>query len=114
MTLLAALTISGEDFRAFANNPHGLMELGFEEPLLCTTVFPRLMSRKAILIGPNSDRDIELALRQQVYLYDLHGSGYCLWASGELCACYPNGVILKQRFIPTLSRVSACFRQCGL
>ena len=36
--------ISAEDFRAFANNPHGLMELGFEEPQLCTTVLPRLIN----------------------------------------------------------------------
>ena len=36
--------ISGDDFQAFANNPHGLMELGFEEPLLCTTVLPRLIN----------------------------------------------------------------------
>ena len=36
--------ISGDDFHAFANNPHGLMELGFEEPQLCTTVLPRLLN----------------------------------------------------------------------
>ena len=31
-------------FHAFANNPHGLMELGFKEPQLCTTVLPRLIN----------------------------------------------------------------------
>ena len=36
--------ISGEDFRAFAENPHGLMEFGFEEPQLFTTVLPRLIN----------------------------------------------------------------------
>ena len=36
--------ISNEDFHAFANNPHGLMELGFQEPQLCTTVLPRLIN----------------------------------------------------------------------
>ena len=36
--------ITSEDFHAFANNPHGLMELGFEEPQLCTTVLPRLIN----------------------------------------------------------------------
>ena len=36
--------ISGEDFRTFAENLHGLMEFGFEEPQLCTTVLPRLIN----------------------------------------------------------------------
>ena len=36
--------ISGEDFRAFAENPHGLMEFGFEEPQLFTAVLPRLIN----------------------------------------------------------------------
>ena len=36
--------ITGEDFRSFAVNPHGLLEFGFEEPQLCTTVLPRLIN----------------------------------------------------------------------
>ena len=35
--------ITSEDFHAFARNPHGLMELGFREPQLCTTVLPCLI-----------------------------------------------------------------------
>ena len=31
--------ITNDDFHAFARNPHGLMELGFREAQLCTTVF---------------------------------------------------------------------------
>ena len=36
--------ITSEDFHAFARNPHGLMELGFREPQLCTTVLPCLIN----------------------------------------------------------------------
>ena len=36
--------ITSEDFHAFARNPHGLMELGFREAQLCTTVLPCLIN----------------------------------------------------------------------
>ena len=36
--------ITSEDFHAFARNPHGLMELAFREPQLCTTVLPCLVN----------------------------------------------------------------------
>ena len=36
--------ITSEDFHAFARNPHGLMELGFRDPQLHTTVLPRLIN----------------------------------------------------------------------
>ena len=34
--------ITSDDFHAFARNPHGLMELGFRDPQLHTTVLPHL------------------------------------------------------------------------
>ena len=36
--------ITSDDFHAFARNPHGLMELGFRDPQLHTTVLPRLIN----------------------------------------------------------------------
>ena len=36
--------ITNDDFRAFARNPHGLMELGFRDPQLHTTVLPQLVN----------------------------------------------------------------------
>ena len=36
--------ITNDDFRAFASNPHGLMELGFRDPQLHTTVLPQLVN----------------------------------------------------------------------
>ena len=33
--------ITSDDFQAFARNPHGLMELGFRDPQLHTTVLPQ-------------------------------------------------------------------------
>ena len=36
--------ITREDFHAFARNPHGLLELGFQVPQLCTTVLPCLIN----------------------------------------------------------------------
>ena len=36
--------ITSDDFRAFARNPHGLMELGFRDPQLHTTVLPHLIN----------------------------------------------------------------------
>ena len=36
--------IASGDFHAFARNPHGLMELGFRDPQLHTTVLPRLIN----------------------------------------------------------------------
>ena len=36
--------ITGEDYQAFAERPHGLMEFGFEVPQLYTTVLPRLIN----------------------------------------------------------------------
>ena len=36
--------ITSDDFREFARNPHGLMELGFREPQLHTTVLPQLVN----------------------------------------------------------------------
>ena len=36
--------ITSDDFHAFARNPHGLMELGFQEPQLCITVLPCLIN----------------------------------------------------------------------
>ena len=36
--------ITSDDFQAFARNPHGLMELGFRDPQLHTTVLPHLIN----------------------------------------------------------------------
>ena len=36
--------ITGEDYQAFAERPHGLMEFGFEVPQLYTIVLPRLIN----------------------------------------------------------------------
>ena len=36
--------ITNDDFRAFASNPHGLMELDFRDPQLHTTVLPQLVN----------------------------------------------------------------------
>ena len=36
--------ITSEDFHAFARNPHGLLELGFQVPQLCTAVLPCLIN----------------------------------------------------------------------
>ena len=36
--------ITSDDFHAFARNPHGLMELGFRDPQLHTTVLPHLIN----------------------------------------------------------------------
>ena len=36
--------ITRRDFEAYARNPHGLMELGFRDPQLHTTVLPRLLN----------------------------------------------------------------------
>ena len=42
--------ISSEDFHAFANNPHGLMELGFQEPQGVTS--PYQFAHSADFFGP--------------------------------------------------------------
>ena len=47
MTMLQQVNyvlITRRDFEAFARNPHGLMELGFRDPQLHTTVLPRLLN----------------------------------------------------------------------
>ena len=36
--------ISEEDFRTYEERPHGVLEFGFEEPQLCTTVLPRFIN----------------------------------------------------------------------
>ena len=36
--------VTSDDFLAFARNPHGLMELGFRDPQLHTTVLPHLIN----------------------------------------------------------------------
>ena len=36
--------ITSDDFQAFARNPHGLMELGFRDHQLQTTVLPHLIN----------------------------------------------------------------------
>ena len=36
--------ITRHDFESFARNPHGLMELGFRDPQLHTTVLPQLLN----------------------------------------------------------------------
>ena len=36
--------ITRDDFQAYASNPHGLMELGFRDPQLHTTVLPQLIN----------------------------------------------------------------------
>ena len=36
--------VTSDDFQAFARNPHGLMELGFRDPQLHTTVLPHLIN----------------------------------------------------------------------
>ena len=36
--------ITRRDFEAYARNPHGLMELGFRDPQLHTTLLPRLLN----------------------------------------------------------------------
>ena len=36
--------ISDDDFRTYEERPHGLLEFGFEEPQLCTTVLPRFIN----------------------------------------------------------------------
>ena len=36
--------ITSDDFQAFSRNPHGLMELGFRDPQLHTTVLPHLIN----------------------------------------------------------------------
>ena len=36
--------ISEEDFRTYEERPHGLLEVGFEEPQVCTTVLPRYVN----------------------------------------------------------------------
>ena len=36
--------ITRDDFYTFARNPHGLMELGFRDPQLHTTVLPHLIN----------------------------------------------------------------------
>ena len=40
--------ITRRDFQAFARNPHGLMELGFRDPQLHTTVLPHLINMPII------------------------------------------------------------------
>ena len=47
MTILQQVNyvlITRHDFEAFARNPHGLMELGFRDPQLHTTVLPQLLN----------------------------------------------------------------------
>ena len=47
MTILQQVNyvlITRRDFEAYARNPHGLMELGFRDPQLHTTVLPRLLN----------------------------------------------------------------------
>ena len=47
MTMLQQVNyvlITRRDFEAYARNPHGLMELGFRDPQLHTTVLPRLLN----------------------------------------------------------------------
>ena len=51
MTILQQVNyvlITRHDFQAFARNPHGLMELGFRNPQLHTTVLPHLISMPII------------------------------------------------------------------
>ena len=43
MTILQQV-ITRHDFKAYARNPHGLMELGFRDPQLHTTVLPQLLN----------------------------------------------------------------------
>ena len=40
--------ITRRDFEAYARNPHGLMELGFRDPQLHTTVLPRLLNLRIL------------------------------------------------------------------
>ena len=47
MTMLQQVNyvlITRRDFETYARNPHGLMELGFRDPQLHTTVLPRLLN----------------------------------------------------------------------
>ena len=47
MTILQQVNyvlITRRDFEAYARNPHGLMELGFRDPQIHTTVLPRLLN----------------------------------------------------------------------
>jgi len=47
MTILQQVNyvlITRHDFEAFVRNPHGLMELGFRDPQLHTTVLPQLLN----------------------------------------------------------------------
>ena len=47
MTILQQVNyvlITRHDFEAYARNPHGLMELGFRDPQLHTTVLPQLLN----------------------------------------------------------------------
>ena len=51
MTILQQVNyvlITRHDFQAFAMNPHGLMELGFRNPQLHTTVLPHLINMPII------------------------------------------------------------------
>ena len=51
MTILQQVNyvlITRHDFQAFAMNPHGLMELGFRDPQLHTTVLPHLINMPII------------------------------------------------------------------
>ena len=53
MTILQQVNyvlITRHDFQAFARNPHGLMELGFRNPQLHTTVLPHLINMP--IFGP--------------------------------------------------------------
>ena len=51
MTMLQQVNyvlITRRDFEAYARNPHGLMELGFRDPQLHTTVLPRLLNLRIL------------------------------------------------------------------
>ena len=47
--------ITRHDFESFARNPHGLMELGFRDPQLHTTVLPQLLNMPILRTIARSD-----------------------------------------------------------